>query len=66
MNLIIAYRNVTSDSFDEKQLDCSERTIRGHANYLILEWKKGTKGVYKIDDYNAILLDEIIAVRVNP
>lgn len=64
--LTIAYRNGTTDEFDEKQIDCSKKTIKGHAADLIETWQKGTQGtegIYAIDHYNAVLLREIICVR---
>lgn len=64
MNIIITYRNKQSSIFEEKNLDCSKLTIKGHASSLIQEWKKLAGGIYEIDDYNAILLDEVIEVRV--
>lgn len=65
MKLLIAYKNETSDEFSEKNLDCSKRTIRGHASNIISAWKSlAGNPVYSIDDYNAVLLDEVISIRV--
>lgn len=64
MKLLIEYKNGTSDEFSENHLDCSRLTIKGHAQYLINYLTKESKGIYMIDNYNAILLDEIISVRV--
>lgn len=64
MKISIMYKNNAVDEFEEKQLDCCDRTIKGHANYLIEAWKSQVGGVYRIDNYNAVLLDEIVAVRV--
>jgi hypothetical protein len=66
MKLLIAYKNGTSDEFAEVHIDCSERTIKGHASALIREWGEEKKGIYKIDYYTAVVLDEIISVRVMP
>ncbi len=63
MNIIITYRNGESDVFEEKQLDNSKLTMMGHTSALIAAWEKEAKGVYKIDNYNSILLDEVISVR---
>jgi hypothetical protein len=64
MNLIITYKNGEADVFEEKNLDCSSLTIKGHAAKLIEEWKGTTRSVYVLDHYNAVALDEIICVRV--
>lgn len=64
MNLLISYKNGQSDVFEEKQLDCSVSTIKGHASTLIEALEKNQKGIHKIDRYNAVLLDEVICVRV--
>ncbi len=67
MKLVIAYKNGTTDEYDETDLDCSKLTIRGHAENLIRYWMDGREGndsVYKIDNYNAIIIDQIICVRV--
>lgn len=65
MNLLISYKNGTSDSFVEKQIDCSRWTIRGHASNIVDALINKTRGFYKLDNYNAICLDEIVSVRVN-
>lgn len=64
MNLIITYKNSKEDIFEEKHLDCSNLTVRGHASKIIDEWLKPNKDVYKIDHYNAVLLDEVVSIRV--
>lgn len=64
MQLEVSYKNGTSDSFDEGQLDCSGLTVKGHAASLITAWGKGDVGVYKIDLYNAVLLGEVVSVQV--
>lgn len=64
MNLIILFKNGVLQHFSEKDIDCSVRTIRGHANDIILKWKTGN-GVHAIDNYNCVLLDEILSIRVS-
>lgn len=64
MKILITYKNGTSDEFCEQQINCSELTIKGNASKLIEVWKKGEKGVYCIDNYNAIFLEEVISIRV--
>ncbi len=64
MKILIAYKNGTSDEFDESQIDCHELTVKGNAGQLIEAWKTKAGGVYCIDNYNAVLLDEIISIRV--
>lgn len=63
MKLEIFYKNGQIDSFDEKQLDCTTWTLRGHASQLIQAFSKSSEGVYKIDSYNAVRLDEVASVR---
>ena len=62
--LFIAYKNGTSDLFNSKQLDCSNLTIRGHASRLVDAWAKGHKGVFEIDRYNAVQMDDIKSIAV--
>ena len=64
MNLYIFYKNGTHNVFEEKQLNCTKLTIRGHTSALIEAWQKGEKGISKIDSYNAVLLNEVICIRV--
>lgn len=66
MKLLMAYKNGTSDEFAEAQLDCSEKTLRGHASVLIHAWKERKTGIYLLDCYNAIVLDDVLSVRVMP
>lgn len=60
----IVYKNRVSQYLEEKELDCTVWTIKGHAANLIAAWQKGVDVIYKIDNYNAILLNEIQSVRV--
>ena len=62
--LLIDFKNATGVSFSEENLDCRERTIIGHASALVDAWEKETKGVHKLDSYNAVLLDEIVDIKV--
>ena len=64
MKLLIAFENRTSDEFAEDQLDMSKLTMRGHAANLIERLKTQPEGFYPIDNYNAILLEKIISVRI--
>lgn len=64
MNLIISYRNGQSDVFEEEHLNCTERTIKGHGSAIIQAWRDKGKGLYEIDNYNAVLLEEVVCVRV--
>jgi len=64
MELVIQYRNTEADCLTEKNLDCTKYTMMGHAGYLIDAWKKQKTGVYQIDSYNVVLLDEIISVTI--
>ena len=64
MKILIAYKNGISDEFTETQIDCTTLTIKGNASKLIEAWKSTSKGIYRIDDYNAVNLDEVISIRV--
>lgn len=68
MKLVIMYKNGKEDWFDEKDLDCSKLTIRGHASALVDSLKNmpiPSKGLfYTLDHYNTILVDEVVSVRV--
>lgn len=66
MKLLIAYKNGTSDEFAEAHIDCSTRTIKGHASTLIRAWKEAKTDLYEIDLYTAVALGEVISVRVMP
>lgn len=61
--LLIDFKNGQGVSYTEENLDCSELTIMGHALSLVDTWTKRS-GVYKIDQYNAVLLDDITDVKV--
>ncbi len=63
MKIVIAYKNRTSDEFDEKQIDCSKLTIRGHTSKIVDAWAT-SKSFYAIDNYNAVNLEEVISIRV--
>ena len=62
--ILIDFKSSTGVSFSEENLGCRERTIMGHASALVDAWEKGTKGVHKLDSYNAVLLDEILDIKV--
>jgi hypothetical protein len=64
MRIEIKYKNGMGELFDEKQIDCSKWTIRGHASNLIEAMKEKNKGIHNLDNYNAIVLDEVMSVRV--
>lgn len=69
-NLVVTYRNAESDVFEEKDLDCSVLTVKGHGSKLIEAWTRPVAGmakavgVHKLDLYNAVMLEEIISVRI--
>ena len=62
--LVITYKNTADDVYEEKDLDCSKYTLRGHASVLIDKWSKASEKVYLIDHYNAISLEDVISIRV--
>lgn len=62
--LAVTYKNNDVDFFNETQLDCFTLTLKGHAAALIRQLKENPVGIYSIDNYNAVLLEEIISVRI--
>ena len=66
MKIEILYKNGWVDVLEEKDLDCSSLTVRGHASELIRQWKSGSTLVWPVDSYNAVALEEIVSVRVTP
>ena len=62
--MTISFKNGDSISFQEKELDQRTWTIKGHAAAIIKELQN-PEGFYKLDDYNSVLLSEIISVTVN-
>ncbi len=62
--IIIKYKNGTEDIFEESELDSSTYTLKGHASNIINEWKSKF-GVYKIDHYHAVNLEEVISIRIS-
>jgi hypothetical protein len=70
--LDILYLNGITDSFSEDQLDCSVRTIAGHAaeairDFKTLEDKKNNLDAkYLIlDNYHLIRMDQIVSIRLS-
>lgn len=62
--IYITYKNGVVDIFEETNLDCNKLTPKGHAAKMIDVWSKSSKTVYVLDNYNAVLLDEVICIRV--
>ncbi len=51
---------------EEKHLDCTELTVKGHASNLIRDWAEheDKNVIIKLDRYNAVDVAQIVAVRV--
>ena len=64
MRIYVFYKNGQHNVFEEDNLDCSTLTLRGHASKLVEALGEKKLGIYLIDRYNAVLLDEIVCVRV--
>lgn len=60
----IKYKDGTTQDFYAKNINCEFLTIKGHASNIIESWTKIPEGVYKIDNYNAVLLSEVVSIRV--
>lgn len=66
MKLEILFKTGLVQIFDEKEINCKERTIKGHAYHLIDAWRKhgDEESVYCLDRYTAISLNQVFSVRV--
>lgn len=64
MTLFIDFKNGEAVALGEESLDCSKLTIIGHAGALIRAWVTKKSGVYEIDSYNAVLLDEVVSIWI--
>lgn len=70
--LVIMFKNGQSLAFQEKHIDCTEHTIKGHSHLLGVALRDfhstgrtmAMNPVYQIDRYTLVLLGEIIAAYV--